>query len=257
MPVSMCQDPDCPQLVWFDGDTPIKHQLTNKCKAFVKWAESDGKIPPGAEELRPVPHRQRTHTIDGTGKPGDPGCLLALPTSLGGDHGGACYTLVERTERGFGTLIECARTTCGHGATFHVSEGSKCTDPYCGCPVWVEPGAPEDTGFAKSKRPRVEGMGPDAPVVTNDFGGSQSAIPMVFTTMPLRALVELAKLQKQGDDKYGPHNWRGISEDDHVDHALAHLFADRVGDTQDSHLVHAAWRVLAALEMRLTNEEGH
>jgi Domain of unknown function (DUF5664) len=98
------------------------------------------------------------------------------------------------------------------------------------------------------------GMGPDAPVVENKNGSRQSAIPTTFTTMPLRALWELAKLQKYGDDKYGPHNWRGVPQNDHIDHAFAHLMADRLGDISDDHLLHATWRLMAALEVRLFNE---
>lgn len=99
---------------------------------------------------------------------------------------------------------------------------------------------------------QVGGMGPDAPVLEGENGAKQSAIPIVFTTMPLRALWELAKLQKYGDDKYGPHNWRGIPEDQHLDHAFAHLLSYQLGDLTDDHLLHAAWRLVAALELRLT-----
>ena len=107
-------------------------------------------------------------------------------------------------------------------------------------------------------RPRtwVSGMGPEAPVITNQNGASQSEIPAVFTTMPLRALWRLAKLQKYGDNKYGPHNWRGIAEQDHINHAFAHLMADQLGDISDDHLVHATWRLMAALESRLTGQEN-
>lgn len=93
-------------------------------------------------------------------------------------------------------------------------------------------------------------MGPDAPVETNSKGGSQSVIPFTFTTMPLRALAELSKLQHQGDAKYGAHNWRKIPESDHINHAFAHLLAHSLGDTSDDHLVHAAWRLLAAIDVQ-------
>lgn len=98
------------------------------------------------------------------------------------------------------------------------------------------------------------GIGPDSEVEYNDQGAGQSKIPAVFTTMPLRALWELAKLQKQGDEKYGAHNWRGIPDHEHINHACAHLVAFGVGDKTDRHLLHATWRLMAALEQRL--EDG-
>jgi hypothetical protein len=94
-------------------------------------------------------------------------------------------------------------------------------------------------------------MGPDAEIEYNSEGAGQSKIPAVFTTMPLRALWELSKLQKQGDQKYGAHNWRGIEDHDHVNHAFAHLMAHCLGDKTDRHLLHATWRLMAALEQRL------
>lgn len=170
------------------------------------------------------------------------------------DHPGPPYTLVKRVERGFGLQFECANPSCGHTATNHVSEDGRATATgcfRCSCPGWVEP-LDVGTGYRNLEERRDMGMGPEAPVVENENGAKQSAIPAVFTTMPLRALWELAKLQKYGDDKYGPHNWRGITEDDHVNHAVIHLLADRLGDISDEHLLHATWRMMAALEMRLT-----
>lgn len=100
--------------------------------------------------------------------------------------------------------------------------------------------------------PVLEGLGPDTPTATNGRGASQSAIPYAFHTMPATAVLSLAELQAQGDAKYGVANWRGITVDEHVNHAITHLFAYLAGDRQDRHLQHGAWRALAALEMDLT-----
>lgn len=167
------------------------------------------------------------------------------------DHAGPPYTLALRVERGFGDKFRCDTKTgptkrCGHTATDHVSEDKRATLTgcfKCGCAHWTEPPHEKESEFE---------MGPDAPVIENENGAKQSAIPAVFTTMPLRALWELAKLQKYGDEKYGPHNWRGIPEQDHVNHAFAHLMADQMGDITDDHLLHATWRLMAALEDRLS-----
>lgn len=182
------------------------------------------------------------------------------------DHGGPPYTLALRVERGFGDLYHCARTSCKHSATDHVSTDgrARATGCFkCGCPNWLE--SQDETSLSEERntpmsdprrnvrvlRPVIEGVGPEAPVVENEIGAKQSSIPAVFTTLPLRALWEIAKLQKYGDEKYGPHNWRGIAEQDHLNHALVHIWADQMGDTSDDHLTHAAWRLLAALEGRV------
>lgn len=93
------------------------------------------------------------------------------------------------------------------------------------------------------------------PTTTNGEGGLQSFIPETFTTMPLRALQALSQLSRLGDEKYGPHNWRKIPETDHIDHAFAHMLGHSLGDETEDHLVHAAWRLVAALEVRLTEKE--
>lgn len=95
----------------------------------------------------------------------------------------------------------------------------------------------------------------DDPTETNVEGGSQSVINETFTTMPLRALRALSQLQRLGDQKYGPHNWRKISETDHLDHGFAHMLGHSSGDETEDHLLHAAWRLFAALEVHLTDVE--
>lgn len=92
----------------------------------------------------------------------------------------------------------------------------------------------------------------DDPIETNEDGGSQSVIELTFTTMPLTALSMLSQLQKLGDAKYGAHNWRSIPEHDHINHAFAHLLGHCTGDRTEDHLLHAAWRLVAALEVRAT-----
>ena len=92
----------------------------------------------------------------------------------------------------------------------------------------------------------------DDPIETNADGGSQSIIEHTFGTLPLNALSELSKLQRLGDQKYGAHNWRAIREQDHIDHAFAHMLGHCTGDRTEDHLLHAAWRLLAALEVRMT-----
>ena len=57
-------------------------------------------------------------------------------------------------------------------------------------------------------------------------------------------LLAIAKVLKEGADKYEPNNWRLIPEEEHINHALIHLLAAALGDKQDNHLEHALCRLM-------------
>ena len=93
----------------------------------------------------------------------------------------------------------------------------------------------------------IEGLvGKNVETVTNSAGGSQSKLVARFDLIPPTALFEVAVVLGEGAQKYGEDNWKLIPTNDHISHALAHLFAFLAGDTSDSHLSHAACRVLFA-----------
>jgi hypothetical protein len=96
------------------------------------------------------------------------------------------------------------------------------------------------------------GLSPDAPITENESGGQQSAIEGRFDLIPPVAMFELAKIMEYGARRYAPNNWRKIPIDDHVNHALSHLFAYLAGDRQDDHLGHALARMAMAVEMQNT-----
>jgi hypothetical protein len=98
------------------------------------------------------------------------------------------------------------------------------------------------------KSERIAGVGPDEPVTANELGGQQSLSAYRSDLLPPRALLAVARVLKQGADKYGDNNWRLICRADHLNHALTHVLAELAGDAQDEHLVHAACRLLFALE---------
>lgn len=98
----------------------------------------------------------------------------------------------------------------------------------------------------------IAGLSPDAPMTVTPQGGKHSAVGVAFHQIPARALFEVARVLHQGGSKYGRDNWRQISTEDHINHALMHIYGDLGGDSQDEHLIHAATRVLMALEVRLT-----
>lgn len=131
----------------------------------------------------------------------------------------------------------------------------------------------------------IEGVGKDAEIVTNDKGGKQSKAigafhlvdpiflygffaikheeadaicsymkgsiskdEMTHIIMELHpdALLQIAKTLEEGASRYKPNNWRLIPEEDHLNHALIHLYALEEGDTQDDHLGHFLTRIMMA-----------
>ena len=102
----------------------------------------------------------------------------------------------------------------------------------------------------------VKGVGADAPVVANKFGGKQSKMEYDFTQLDPLAMFQLAGILKRGADKYGRGNWKRITTEEHLNHALQHIFANHAlqhifaylaGDRQDDHLGHAFCRLMMAI----------
>jgi len=90
--------------------------------------------------------------------------------------------------------------------------------------------------------------------VTNEFGGVQSYLGCDFTRIPIDALFEVARVIKQGADRYpdfadGRGNWTAIPIRDHINHAIAHLYSYLAKDACEDHLSHAAVRLLFALQL--------
>lgn len=96
------------------------------------------------------------------------------------------------------------------------------------------------------------GVSPDAPVVENELGGKQSDTPYGFHLFPLSAVFAAAQTAKYGADKYGEtfgdRNYVKIPSEDHINHAIAHLYAHLSGDKQDDHLAHAIVRCMFAYD---------
>jgi hypothetical protein len=90
-----------------------------------------------------------------------------------------------------------------------------------------------------------------AKTVTNGAGGRQSKTEFAVGSADPLATLAMAKVQAEGDAKYGKDNWRLISEDDHLSHALTHIALHRIGDDSEAHLAHALTRLHMALAMHL------
>jgi hypothetical protein len=99
------------------------------------------------------------------------------------------------------------------------------------------------------------GIGPDAPVVSNENGAKQSKLDYRFDLIPQRAMFRLARVLDYGAKKYAPDNWRGIALHDHLNHVAVHLYAYLSGDTSDDHLGHMLCR--AAMAVETAEAEGY
>jgi Domain of unknown function (DUF5664) len=100
----------------------------------------------------------------------------------------------------------------------------------------------------------IQGAGPDAPITTNEHGGSQSHIPYRFDLIDGPALAEMAKVLSQGAEKYGVNNWRKIPEvETHLNHLIMHVYAYLAGDRTDDHLSHIMCRSMFAQAVDIAN----
>lgn len=88
-----------------------------------------------------------------------------------------------------------------------------------------------------------------SPLITNVQGGKQSDIKRDYTLVPATALSNVARVMHNGCSKYGRDNWKLISCDDHLNHALNHIYLHLAGNTQEDHLSHACTRMMMALEV--------
>ena len=97
----------------------------------------------------------------------------------------------------------------------------------------------------------VEGVSPDAPVITNEKGGKQSNSPYCWTDFSPLAMLEIAKRSGYGQKRYGPDNWQKIPWQEHLNHALTHIYCWLAEDKSDTvaggHPAAAAWRIIEAL----------
>lgn len=93
----------------------------------------------------------------------------------------------------------------------------------------------------------IYGFGPDAPVIANARGAKQSDSAYKFTDFDACHVLRVAAVSGRGHKKYGPQNYLGIPTDEHIDHALAHIYAFQAGDEQEDHLAHAICRLYFAM----------
>lgn len=100
----------------------------------------------------------------------------------------------------------------------------------------------------------INGVGPDMPIIINDKGGKQSKSEYRFDLVDTKAIFGMCHVLNNGAIKYGDNNWRKIPTQEHINHALIHLYAYLAGDRQDEHLTHAMCRVMFAIGAEPTDD---
>ena len=110
----------------------------------------------------------------------------------------------------------------------------------------------------------IQEASPDPNVETNQYGGMQTRLDGDFIQISPQFLLALAKLVKQGGDKYGEFNWFKITTGEHLNHALTHIFEEISGDPspEEDHLLNAACRLMFAWVVKnqiggVENKSGH
>ena len=80
-------------------------------------------------------------------------------------------------------------------------------------------------------------------IVTNSQGGKQSKIDTAFSLVPHDSLLAVARVMKQGSERYEKDNWRKLSADEIYDHLMEHLVKwHMTGNKED--LEHAITRAM-------------
>lgn len=93
-------------------------------------------------------------------------------------------------------------------------------------------------------------LSPDAPTTVTPQGGKHSDTGTAFHHLDPDLMLHLAMILYRGGKKYGRGNWLDIPVEDHLNHALTHIFGFMSGDEQDDHLEHAILRLMFAAVVR-------
>lgn len=92
-----------------------------------------------------------------------------------------------------------------------------------------------------------------SPTITNELGGRQSHVERAYHLVPPEGLAQVARVLHHGYIKYGKDNWRLIETDEHLNHALNHIYLHLAGNVSEDHLAHATTRLMMALELHTHN----
>jgi hypothetical protein len=89
----------------------------------------------------------------------------------------------------------------------------------------------------------------NAEIAVNEHGGKQSKLEFRYDLISPAALNILAHVLWYGFQRYGKDNWKKIPTEDHLNHALYHIYAHLAGNSDEDHLGHAFTRLMMAIEI--------
>lgn len=108
-----------------------------------------------------------------------------------------------------------------------------------------------------SQQIQLEGFSDEGQVVkVNDKGGKASDVPYALTSVDPKALLSLGAAMHKGNNRHGRDNWRLVAVDEHLNHALVHIYAWLAGDRQEDHLGHAFTRMMMAKAVEASEEDS-
>lgn len=85
----------------------------------------------------------------------------------------------------------------------------------------------------------------------NPSGGIQTKLPVRCDLLPADVLLEVSKVLAHGADSYGENNWKLIDVNDHINHALTHIYRFQIEDNSEDHLSHAICRLMFAAHLSI------
>lgn len=97
------------------------------------------------------------------------------------------------------------------------------------------------------------------PPTYDPIKGGQVADHYRADLLPMRALLQISHLLKEGSKRHQDENpeqprWHKTEVREHLNRALCHIMAHMIGDVSENHLLHAATRMLFALECHQLQE---
>lgn len=81
-------------------------------------------------------------------------------------------------------------------------------------------------------------------IIVNEKGGKQHKVEARYDLIPAKPIDRVAVVLGQGCQRYGKDNWMLIELNDHINHAINHLYKFLSGDRSEDHLTNAICRTL-------------
>lgn len=91
-----------------------------------------------------------------------------------------------------------------------------------------------------------EAASPHNEIVENEMGAKQSHIPARFDLLDGPAMYEMCVTLAEGAESHGAENWRGMTIEENLNHAMMHIFAYLSGNRSENHLSHLQCRAMFA-----------